>query len=92
MLEYDGKLSPKLDCHFQAALCTDPNGVRKVRVINLVLAVSKSLEDVFHFTDENAVVTTIVRDTLSFVGQQSLLELRESINNKLVDILLIIVR
>lgn len=87
LLEYDGKLSPKLDCHFQAALLyTDPNGVRKVRVINLVLAVSKSLEDVFHFTDENAVVTTIVRDTLSFVGQQSLLELRESINNKLVDI------
>ncbi|KAL6452552.1 SFB3 SED5-binding protein 3 [Candida maltosa Xu316] len=87
LLEYDGKLSPKLDCHFQAALLyTDPKGVRKVRVINLVLAVTKNLEDVFHFADENAVVATIVRDTLSFVGTQSLLELRESLNNKLVDI------
>lgn len=87
LFEYDGKLSPKLDCHFQAALLyTDPKGVRKVRVINLVLAVTKSLEDVFHFADESAIVTTITRDTLSFVGEQSLLELRESINNKLVDI------
>ncbi|RCK54706.1 SED5-binding protein 3 [Candida viswanathii] len=87
LLEYDGKLSPKLDCHFQAALLyTDPKGVRKVRVINLVLAVTKNLEDVFHFADESAVVTTIARDTLSFIGEQSLLELRESLNNKLVDI------
>ncbi|KAG7664662.1 SFB3 [[Candida] subhashii] len=87
LLEYDGKLSTKLDCHFQAALLyTDPNGIRKVRVINLVLAVTKKLEDVFHFADENAIVTTIVRDTLSFIGQQTLLELREALNNKLVDV------
>lgn len=87
LLQYDGKLSPKLDCHFQAALLyTDPKGVRKVRVINLVLAVTKNLEDVFYFADESAIVTAITRDTLSFVGEQSLLELRESLNNKLVEI------
>ncbi|CAI5756568.1 unnamed protein product [Candida verbasci] len=87
LLQYDGKLSTKLDCHFQAALLyTDPNGVRKVRVINLVLAVTKSLEDVFHFTDENAIITTLIRDSLSFIGKQSTSELRESLNNKLVDI------
>lgn len=87
LLEYDGKLSTKLDCHFQAALLyTDPNGVRKVRVINLVLAVTKKLEDVFNFCDESAVVTTIVRDTLSYVGKETLAELRESLNLKLVDV------
>ncbi|CAN3374519.1 hypothetical protein DIURU_001355 [Diutina rugosa] len=87
LLEYDGKLSTKYDCHFQAALLyTDPEGVRKVRVINLVLAVTERLEEAFNFADENAVVTTIARDCLSFVGKQPLIELRESINLKLVEV------
>ncbi|RLV96084.1 SED5-binding protein 3 [Spathaspora sp. JA1] len=87
LFEYDGKLSTKLDCHFQAALLyTDVYGVRKVRVMNLVLAVTERLEDAFHFCDENAVVTTIVRDTLSFIGKQPLNELRESLNLKLVQV------
>lgn len=87
LLEYDGKLSTRLDCHFQAALLyTDTEGVRKVRVINLVLAVSERLEDVFAFADENAILTTIVRDSLSFIGKQTLGELRDSLNEKLVQI------
>lgn len=87
LFEYDGKLNTKFDCHFQAALLyTDPQGVRKVRVINLVLAVSERLEDVFNFVEEDAVITTLVRDTLSFVGKQPLSELRDSINLKLVDV------
>ncbi|EGW33485.1 uncharacterized protein SPAPADRAFT_50360 [Spathaspora passalidarum NRRL Y-27907] len=87
LFEYDGKLSTKLDCHFQAALLyTDATGVRKVRVMNLVLAVTERLEDAFHFCDENAVVTTLVRDTLSFIGKQPMNELRESLNTKLVQV------
>ena len=70
LLQYDGKLNTKYDCHFQAALLyTDPSGIRKVRVINLVLAVSETLDDVFNFVEQDSVVTTIVRDTLSFVGK-----------------------
>lgn len=88
LLEYDGQLSAKNDCHFQAALLyTDVEGNRKVRVINLVLAVSERLTDIFHFVDQDAVVTTIVRDTLSFVGKQVINELRESVAEKLVEIL-----
>ncbi|KAI5954031.1 SFB3 [Candida margitis] len=87
LLQYDGILSRKLDCHFQAALLyTDNYGQRKVRVINLVLAVTNKLEDVFNFADENAIVATLVRDTLNFVGQQTLVELRESLNTRLVDV------
>lgn len=87
LLQYDGTLSRKLDCHFQAALLyTDNYGQRKVRVINLVLAVTNKLEDVFNFADENAIVATLVRDTLNFVGQQTLAELRESLNTRLVDV------
>lgn len=87
LLEYDGKLLTKYDCHFQAALLyTDPQGVRKVRVINLVLAVTERLEDAFNFADENAVVATIARDTLLFVGKQPLTELRELVNQKLVEV------
>lgn len=87
LFEYDGKLNTKFDCHFQAALLyTDPAGIRKVRVINLVLAVSERLQDVFSFVEEDAVITTLVRDTLSFVGKQPMSELRDSINLKLVDV------
>ena len=87
LLQYDGKLNTKYDCHFQAALLyTDPSGIRKVRVINLVLAVSETLDDVFNFVEQDSVVTTIVRDTLSFVGKQTLHELRESVNEKLVEV------
>ncbi|KAI3403543.2 SFB3 [Candida oxycetoniae] len=87
LLSYDGQLSKKLDCHFQAAvLYTDPEGTRKVRVINLVLAVTPKLEDVFYFADENAIITTLARDTISFIGNQTLSELRESLNIKLVDV------
>lgn len=87
LLEYDGMLNTKYDCHFQAALLyTDPHGVRKVRVINLVLAVSERLHDVFSFVDQDAVVTAIVRDTLSFIGKELISELRNSVNEKLVDI------
>ncbi|GEQ68026.1 hypothetical protein JCM33374_g1692 [Metschnikowia sp. JCM 33374] len=87
LLEYDGQLNTKYDCHFQAALLyTDPQGVRKVRVINLVLAVSERLSDVFNFVDQDTVVTTIVRDTISFIGKESTNELRKSLNEKLVEI------
>lgn len=87
LLEYDGSLNTKYDCHFQAALLyTDPQGVRKVRVINLVLAVSERLQDVFNFVDQDAVVTTIVRDTISFLGKDSISDLRKSLSEKLVDI------
>ncbi|KAK6198172.1 sec-24-like membrane protein [Scheffersomyces amazonensis] len=87
LFEYDGKLNKRYDCHIQVALLyTDPEGIRKVRIINLVLAVSERLEEIFAFADENAVVTTIIRDSLSFVGKQPLNELRESVNQKLVEV------
>ncbi|KAK8438675.1 COPII coat Sec23p-Sfb3p heterodimer component [Candidozyma auris] len=87
LLEYDGTLNTKYDCHLQAALLyTDPQGVRKVRVMNLVCAVSERLEDVFNFVDQDGVVAALVRDTLSFVGKESIVELRSSISSKLVDV------
>lgn len=87
LMEYDGTLDTKYDCHVQAALLyTDPQGVRKVRVINLVLAVSERLQDVFSFVDQDAVVCAVVRDTLSFVGKELMAELRRSVNAKLVDV------
>lgn len=87
LLEYDGVLNTKYDCHFQAALLyTDPRGVRKVRVVNLVLAVSERLLDVFNFIDQDAVVSAIVRDTFSFVGQELTAELRRSVQQKAVEV------
>lgn len=87
LLEYDGKLNTKYDCHLQAALLyTDTFGVRKVRVINLVCAVSERLEEIFYFVDQDAIIAALVRDTLSFVGKELIAELRTSINAKLVDV------
>lgn len=88
LLEYDGVLKTNLDCHYQASiLYTDAQGVRKLRVINLVTAVTERLADVFAFVDQEACVTAILRDTLSFMGKQLIVDLRKSINEKLVDVL-----
>lgn len=87
LLEYDGVLQTRFDCHFQASfLYTDSQGIRKLRVVNLVTSVSERLQDVFTFVDQESVATAVLRDALSFVGKELLSDLRKSINEKIVDI------
>lgn len=87
LLEYDGVLKTSYDCHFQASiLYTDAEGIRKIRVINLVTSVSERLNEVFAFVDQEAVAGAILRDTLSFVGKQLVADLRRSVNEKIVDV------
>lgn len=87
LLEFDGVLKTSYDCHFQASvLYTDAEGVRKIRVINLVTSVSERLNEVFAFVDQEAVAGAILRDTLSFVGKQLIADLRRSVNEKIVDV------
>lgn len=87
LLEYEGVLKTNLDCHFQASvLYTDLHGVRKLRVINLVTSVGERLNDVFTFVDQETMAITILRESLSFVGKQLIADLRNSINEKVVDV------
>lgn len=88
MFTYDGKLDPKLDAHFQAALLyTSASGQRRVRCINLVASVSESVGDVMRFVDQDAVIHLIAKEAASRVPERSLKEVRSGITEKTIDIL-----
>lgn len=66
LFSYDGKLDPKLDAHFQAALLyTSANGQRRVRCINVVAAVNEGGMETMKFVDQDAVVNIIAKEGMS---------------------------
>lgn len=87
LFSYDGKLDPKLDAHFQAALLyTSADGQRRVRCINLVAAVNEGGMETMKFIDQDAVVSIIAKEAVSKVLDKSLKDIRASITEKTVDI------
>jgi len=85
---YDGKLDPKLDAHFQAALLyTSASGQRRVRCINVVAGVSEGAAETMRTVDQDAVVNIIAKEASFKVSEKSLKELRASITEKTIDIL-----
>lgn len=63
LFSYDGKLDPKLDAHFQAALLyTSADGQRRVRCINVVAAVNEGGMETMKFVDQDAVVSVIAKE------------------------------
>ncbi|ODQ80127.1 hypothetical protein BABINDRAFT_161114 [Babjeviella inositovora NRRL Y-12698] len=87
LFTYDGKLDAKTDAHFQAAmLYTSARGERRVRVINMVASVSERVNDVFAFADQDTVLALLVRDNLTTIPPNTVAQLRELTNTKLVNI------
>ncbi|KAK4548744.1 hypothetical protein LTR36_008517 [Oleoguttula mirabilis] len=85
---YDGKLDPKMDAHFQAALLyTTTSGQRRVRCINSVASASETARESMKFVDQDAVLSIIAKEAASKVPERSLKEIRQSIQDKAVDIL-----
>lgn len=63
LFRYDGKLDPKLDAHFQAALLyTTADGQRRVRCINLVAAVNEGGFETMKYIDQDAVVAIVAKE------------------------------
>ena len=63
LFSYDGKLDPKLDAHFQAALLyTSANGQRRVRCINTVAAVNEGGLETMKYIDQDAVVSIMAKE------------------------------
>lgn len=63
LFRYDGKLDPKLDAHFQAALLyTTASGQRRVRCINLVAAVNEGGFETMKYIDQDAVVAIVAKE------------------------------
>lgn len=88
MFSYDGKLDPKLDAHFQAALLyTTASGQRRVRCINLVASVSDAMGDIMRFVDQDAVVHLVAKEAAARVPERTLKEVRAAITEKSIDIL-----
>ena len=70
IFSYDGKLDPKLDAHFQAALLyTSADGQRRVRCINVVAAVNEGGMETMKFVDQDAVVATIAKEGKLMIPQ-----------------------
>lgn len=76
LFSYDGKLDPKLDAHFQAALLyTSANGQRRVRCINVVAAVNEGGMETMKFIDQDAVVNIIAKEGKFYRAKLSMLVL-----------------
>ncbi|KAJ5130619.1 Sec23/Sec24 beta-sandwich [Penicillium bovifimosum] len=87
LFSYDGKLDPKLDAHFQAALLyTSADGQRRVRCINVVAAVNEGGLETMKFVDQDAVVSVIAKEAASKTLDKTLKDIRASISEKTVDI------
>lgn len=88
MFSYDGKLDPKLDAHFQAALLyTTAGGERRVRCCNLVASVSEGAVEAMKFVDQDAVVNIIAKEAAARMVEKNLKEVRGALTEKTVDIL-----
>ncbi|CEP62326.1 Sfb3p LALA0_S05e03092g [Lachancea lanzarotensis] len=88
LFKYEGQLANSEDVHFQCAiLYTDLNGVRKVRTLNTSGAVSENINEVFKFVDQDAVVSIIVHDLLTTLGDCNFVQMRKTIDEKVSDIL-----
>ncbi|KAH2253169.1 hypothetical protein KXW72_003470 [Aspergillus fumigatus] len=87
LFSYDGKLDPKLDAHFQAALLyTSANGQRRVRCINTVAAVNEGGLETMKFVDQDAVVSIMAKEAAAKTLDKPLKDIRASITEKTVDI------
>ncbi|KAK7208524.1 Sec23/Sec24 trunk domain-containing protein [Myxozyma melibiosi] len=88
MFKYDGKLDPKLDSHFQAALLyTTKSGQRRVRCHNFVAGVTTQIKEVVKFCDEDAVVSVIAKEAVQRMVTDQLKDIRSGITEKCVQIL-----
>ncbi|KAK5115701.1 hypothetical protein LTR62_000790 [Meristemomyces frigidus] len=85
---YDGKLDPKLDAHFQAALLyTTTSGQRRVRCINLVASVADNARESMKFVDQDAVISIMSKEAIAKLGDRSLKDIRQALQDKTIDIL-----
>lgn len=88
IFSYDGKLDPKLDAHFQAALLyTSATGQRRVRCINVVAGVNEGAAETMRTVDQDAVVNIIAKEASSKISEKPLKEIRAGITEKAIDVL-----
>lgn len=85
---YDGKLEVRNDAHFQSALLyTTANGQRRVRCTNMVATVSENARDSMRLVDQDAVISILAKGSAARVPQRSLAEIRQTLQDKSIDIL-----
>ncbi|AEO59938.1 hypothetical protein MYCTH_2308649 [Thermothelomyces thermophilus ATCC 42464] len=87
---YDGKLDPKLDTHFQAALLyTSASGQRRVRCINVIAGVSENARDSIKFIDQDAVYTLLAKEASTKLATTSntIKDIRLSLAERAIDVL-----
>jgi len=88
IFNYDGKLDPKLDVHFQSALLyTTADGQRRVRCSNIVASVCEGASEAMKFVDQDAVLHIMAKEAASRLADRSLKDIRQGITEKAIDVL-----
>ncbi|PNS20683.1 hypothetical protein CAC42_2928 [Sphaceloma murrayae] len=88
IFNYDGKLDPKLDAHFQSALLyTTASGERRVRCSNFVAAVSEGAVEAMKLVDQDAVIGIIAKEAAARVTEKLVKDIRTALTEKAIDIL-----
>ncbi|CCE63285.1 hypothetical protein TPHA_0E01930 [Tetrapisispora phaffii CBS 4417] len=88
LLKYVEKLKEGTDMSFQAALLyTNIDGDRRVRSINTSGAVSGNIREIFKFLNQQVILRIMVKDILNALGDADFAKVRQSIDDKMVDIL-----
>lgn len=88
MFNYDGKLDPKLDAHFQSALLyTTASGERRVRCSNFVASVSDGAVEAMKLVDQDAVVGIMAKEAASRVTDRAVKDIRAALTERTIDIL-----
>lgn len=86
LFKHDGNLDTKLDAHFQAAILhTTAAGQRRVRVVNLLAAVTEQFRPTMNLADIDTCVGLMAREALANVGPKSLKEVRDGLRDKVVE-------
>ena len=84
---HDGVLDEKLDAHFQSALLyTTASGQRRVRVQNMVAAVTRNVRETFRVADQDAIVTVLAKEAASKIADKPLKDIRSEIVERTVQI------
>lgn len=88
MMRSEGSITLSDKLSIQAALLfTNPDGERKIRIMNLYLPLEKRFSMIFRYVDQYALNQLIAKDCLSLVGSKTVVAIKELYISMIVKIL-----
>lgn len=70
-----------------ALLYSTPDGVRKLRIMNMFLPVTYELSKILRYVDQETIIQLSIKESLSMIGNAKTAQIKENLINTLVKIL-----